>query len=184
MDPWHELGLDPADATPDAVRAARRRLAKEHHPDLTAGRGDGGEANGERLARANRAVELALAELSTRGEAAARERQPGREGMAGPPGDDRTEVTFSVPHLPVEAFELLLLAFSAIGDPKVQDEPYLLEGMVDDPHLGTARVEIVPEAGGSIVTVTTSPHHRARTAPPTPYEVAGRLLFELGALEG
>jgi hypothetical protein len=99
-------------------------------------------------------------------------------------GEDPEDATFTVAHLPVDAFELLLLAFSSIGDPKVVDEPYLLEGHIDDPFVGAARVELAPEAGGSLVTVTTWAYPRAGTPPPTPAQVAGRLLWEVRALEG
>jgi hypothetical protein len=188
VDPWAELGIDAATATVDRVKAARRRLAKAHHPDLAVGRGDvagSGADSTDRLARVNRAVELALADLATRAAPAPHVPlpAPGAESSIWADGEDEADASFSIPHLPVEAFELLLLAFSSIGDPKVLDEPYLLEGMVDDPFIGMARVEIVPEAGGSIVTVTTSPFARAKTPPPTAGQVAGRLLWELKALE-
>lgn len=191
------LGLDPALATVDRVRNAKRRLAKIHHPDLIEG-GGGGTADvaaaSARLAAVNQAAELALADLATRG--------PGGGGggpavayvpMPAPSaadaavwaaGEDQEDATFTVASLPAEAFELLLLAFSAIGDPKLIDEPYLLEGQVDDPFLGIARVELVPEAGGSIVTVTTWPFTRATTPAPTPAQVAGRLLWEVRSLGG
>ncbi|MEO5679081.1 MAG: J domain-containing protein [Acidimicrobiales bacterium] len=191
MDPWEVLGLDPARSTADTVRAAKRRLAKLHHPDVVAGGGGGpGEvaAASARLVAVNQAVELALADLTTRGP----ERPaPAHVPMPAPSaadaaiwaaGEDAADATFSVPGLPVDAFELLLLAFSAIGDPKVVDEPYLLEGQVDDPFLGVARVELAPEAGGSLVTVTTWPLARAVTPAPTPAQVAGRLLWEVRAL--
>lgn len=177
MDPWHELGLDAATATAERVRSARRRLAKELHPDLAGG-------DGRRLADVNRAVELCLADLATRGAS-----PPAPVTMPAPTaddasraGEDEADATFSIAHLPVEAFELVYLAFSSIGDPKVVEEPYLLEGMVDDPYIGVARVELAPEAGGSLVTVTTSPFPRAGTAPPSPAQIAGRLLYELQAL--
>lgn len=188
MDAWHELGLDAATATAESVKAAWRRLAKAHHPDLAVGRGDlpGSEATAtDSLDRINRAMELALADLATRDAPALHIPMPapGGEAAVWAEGEDPADATFSIPHLPVEAFELVLLAFSSIGDPKVVDEPYLLEGMVDDPFVGVARVEIVPEAGGSIVTVTTSPFGRAGTPPPTPAQIAGRLLWELKALD-
>jgi hypothetical protein len=148
----------------------------------------------------NRAVELAMADLASRGPHHQAARGHDREGpaptdvpMPAPSaadaavwaaGEDPEDATFSVAHLPVDAFELLLLAFSSIGDPKVVDEPYLLEGQIDDPFLGIARVELAPEAGGSLVTVTTWPYPRATTAAPTPGQVAGRLLWEVRALDG
>lgn len=32
--PWHVFGLEPSHATPDDIKEAFRRLAKEHHPDV------------------------------------------------------------------------------------------------------------------------------------------------------
>jgi len=69
VDPWVVLGLDPAGATVDDVRDARRRLAKVIHPDVVLGGGGGTSAVSEasdRLAAVNQAVELALADLATR----------------------------------------------------------------------------------------------------------------------
>ena len=169
------LGLERAGATARSIRQARRQLAKLHHPDVVAGGGGGTAAVADasaRLIEVNRAAELALADLAA------------SPAPAPPPADDGTEAAFSIDLLPVDAFELVLLAFSAIGDPKVIDEPYLLEGQVDDPYLGAARVELAPEAGGSIVTVTTWPVSRAPTPAPTATEVAGRLLWEVGNLRG
>jgi hypothetical protein len=183
VDPWHELGLDVATATVADVKLARRRLVKAHHPDLAAGRGV--PMTGDRLVLVNQAAEQALAEIAVRGPARAPAATPAPMPAPGPEsaiwleGEAEADATFTIPHLPVEAFELLLLAFSSIGDPKEVDEPYVIEGMVDDPFLGMARVEVVPEAGGSIVTVTTSPFRRAGNPPPTPAQVAGRLLYEV-----
>jgi hypothetical protein len=191
------LGLDAAAATAEGVRDARRRLAKVLHPDLVAGGGGGRQAVAEasaRLAVVNTAVEMAMADLATRGPGHGTRRPAPAEVRTPVPsaadaavwaaGEDPDDATFSVAHLPVDAFELLLLAFSAIGDPKVIDEPYLLEGQVDDPFLGLARVELAPEAGGSLVTVTTWAFPRAAAPSPTPAQVAGRLLWEVRALEG
>ncbi len=187
------LGLDPAQATAEGVRDAKRRLAKIHHPDLVVG-GGGGAADvaqaSARLAAVNQAAELALADLATRGPGGP---TPAYVPMPAPSaadaavwtaGEDEQDAIFTVASLPVEAFELLLLAFSAIGDPKVIDEPYLLEGQIDDPFLGIARVELAPEAGGSLVSVTTWPFPRATTPAPTPAQVAGRLLWEVRSLGG
>jgi len=203
------LGLEPAGATADGVRDARRRLAKVLHPDVVLGGGGGAGAVAEasvRLAAVNRAVEMALADLATRGpdHPAGRPRGPGQPRRADAPaaadvpmpapsaddaavwaaGEDVEDASFTIGHLPVQAFELLLLAFSSIGDPKVVDEPYLLEGQIDDPYLGVARVELVPKAGGSMATVTTWAFPRVSTPAPTPAQVAGRLLWEVRALDG
>ncbi len=175
VDPWEVLGLERAAATAGTIRQARRQLAKLHHPDVVAGGGGGTAAVADasaRLTLVTRAAELALADLAA------------HPDPAPPPADDGADAAFSIDLLPVDAFELVLLAFSAIGDPKVVDEPYLLEGQVDDPYLGAARVELAPEAGGSIVTVSTWPVSRAPTPAPTATEVAGRLLWEVGNLRG
>jgi hypothetical protein len=73
-DPFAELGLD-RDASPTAVKAAWRRLARTHHPDVAADAPDTRTAT-RRMARINAAYEAALAE--------AKARRPGR-----PQGSDR-----------------------------------------------------------------------------------------------
>jgi hypothetical protein len=179
-DPFAILGL-PRTATAAEVRAARRRLAKRLHPDVLVSRteNDRRVAAGQ-LAEVNRAVELALATLSA----------PTEPTITTPPSgmiddgviDDSAAVSFSIEVLPVEAFELLLLAMSSIGDPKVVDEPYLLEGVVDDPALGICRIELVPEAGGTMATVEIYPMARSPVPPPSARAVAGRLIAEIEAL--
>ncbi len=57
-DPFAELGL-PADASPAAVKAAWRRLARTHHPDLASDRAEERAAT-RRMARINAAYEAAL----------------------------------------------------------------------------------------------------------------------------
>jgi hypothetical protein len=57
-DPFAELGL-PADASPAAVKAAWRRLARTHHPDLATDRVEERAAT-RRMARINAAYEAAL----------------------------------------------------------------------------------------------------------------------------
>ncbi|MCU0505786.1 MAG: J domain-containing protein [Chloroflexi bacterium] len=72
-DPFAELGL-PADAPPAAVKAAWRRLARTHHPDLASDRAEERVAT-RRMARINAAYEAALR--------IAEERSRGRPGRAG-----------------------------------------------------------------------------------------------------
>lgn len=73
-DPFAELGL-PADASPAAVKAAWRRLARTHHPDLASDRAEERAAT-RRMARINAAYEAALR--------IADERRRGRMDGAGP----------------------------------------------------------------------------------------------------
>jgi hypothetical protein len=199
-DPFAMLGL-PSSASADEVRAARRRLSKQLHPDaLVHCSDDERRAAASQLAVINRSVDLALAALKapvdTPPEAATKTaRGAGHEPAAAaarpraneapfsaPDVEDGMTASFSIAALPVEAFELLLLAMSAIGDPKVVDEPYLLEGMVDDPALCLCRIELVPEAGGTIVTVDVYPIGRGKQPPPSALAVAGRLVAEVEAL--
>jgi len=174
-DPFAVLGL-PSSATAAEVLVARRQLAKRLHPDALVGRTeDERRVAAARLAEVNRAVELALAGL----------RSPTQPAITTPPQvppDDTALVSFSIEALPVEAFELLLLAMSAIGDPRVVDEPYLLRGLVDDPALCLCRIELVPEAGGTIATVEVQPMTRSADPPPSAVAVAGRLIAEIEAL--
>jgi hypothetical protein len=128
------------------------------------------------LADVNRAVELALATLNAHAEPA----------ITAPPAariDDSPAASFGIEAQPVEAFGLLLSAMSAIGDPKVVDEPYLLEGLVDDPALCLCRIEPVPEAGGTIAMVEVQPMARSAVPPPSALAVAGRLVAEIEALD-
>ncbi len=207
-DAWATLGLDGRTATEGDVRGAKRQLAKQLHPDILMGRGASPTElhdAAERLMAVQRAVEVALGDLTSRGPDPVlnrgRDSSPDFEPFHGvavpgtgfgqwtpapPPGrvaDDlgfvEADATFGISLLPAEAFELLLLAFSSIGDPKIVEEPYLLEGMVDDPCLGHARVRLVPDAGGSIVTVETAPFGRGSGPPPAPEVVAGRLIAEM-----
>jgi hypothetical protein len=73
-DPFAELGL-PADASPAAVKAAWRRLARTHHPDLASDRAEERAAT-RRMARINAAYEAALR--------VAEERRRGRMDGGGP----------------------------------------------------------------------------------------------------
>jgi hypothetical protein len=189
-DPFAILGL-PSSASAAEVRAARRRLSKRLHPDTLAHSSDDERrAAASQLAMINRAVDVALAALKTSVETPAdapvekeAPRVPATEApFSASDVEDRMSASFSIAALPVEAFELLLLAMSAIGDPKVVDEPYLLEGMVDDPALCLCRIELVPEAGGTIVTVDVYPMGRAKQPPPSALAVAGRLVAEVEAL--
>ena len=174
-DPFAVLGL-PSSATAAEVLVARRQLAKRLHPDALVGRTEyERRVAAARLAEVNRAVELALAGL----------RSPTQPAITTPPQvppDDTAVVSFSIEALPVEAFELLLLAMSAIGDPRVVDEPYLLRGLVDDPALCLCRIELVPEAGGTIATVEVQPMTRSAGPSPSAVAVAGRLIAEIEAL--
>jgi hypothetical protein len=89
-DPFAELGLPP-DASPSAVKAAWRRLAREHHPDLARDRAEERAAT-RRMARINAAYAVALRLAEDRrsgrgpGTTAGASGGPGGRGRRGPAG--------------------------------------------------------------------------------------------------
>ncbi|MDQ1428855.1 MAG: hypothetical protein QOK39_2331 [Acidimicrobiaceae bacterium] len=180
-DPWAILGLVPGSSLAEA-RAARRRLAKALHPDLHAGRP---VAESAALAARMTEVNLALAAIEHGGLSTAPARPAAAAATkavpATQPDPTPRDDTFSVDRLPAEAFEALFLAAYALGDILVADEPYLLELYLLEPAPCFCRVTLVPEAGGSIVTVDVSPARDGGTAPETA-AVVDVLIAELNAL--
>jgi len=63
------------------------------------------------------------------------------------------EDSFSVAVLPAEAFEALFVVGYGLGEVLVADEPYTLELYLPEPLECFCRLSLVPEAGGSIVTI-------------------------------
>ncbi len=179
-DPWQILGL-PAGSSLAEARAARRRLAKRLHPDVHAARPPAERAE---LSARMTAVNRALTEIEGRcaEEAAVASVSPDSpdspDSHAEEPGDPDT---FSVGVLPAEAFEALFLAAYGVGDILVADEPYLLEVYLREPAPCFCRLTLVPEAGGSIVTVDVGPAAESIEAP-TGSEVVAVLVAELDAL--
>ncbi len=62
--------------------------------------------------------------------------------------------SFSIDLLPAEAFEALLVVVSWIGDVLVDDPPYLLDALLREPQDCWCRIELLPEAGASMVSLT------------------------------
>lgn len=160
-DPFAVLGLARS-ATLEEVRAARRRLALALHPD----RG-GDEA---RMREVNRAFDLAVkAILRPRpavSEPVASKPEPSPPSGARP-GSARGEPvpratgfveqdapSFSIDLLPAEAFEALLVVATWNGQVLVDDPPYLLDVHLYEPAECWCRLELVPEAGASMVSIT------------------------------
>lgn len=62
--------------------------------------------------------------------------------------------SFVVDALPVEAFEALLIVTSWIGEVLVDEPPYLLDVHLYEPSECWCRLELVPDAGASTVSIT------------------------------
>lgn len=167
-DPFVVLGLD-RHAGLDEVRAARRRLAFELHPDR------GGDL--AEMQRLNAAFERCVAHATGRrplldpsvDEPIAdhavdidRERswnkQTGTRAAdswrRGPRRVEHDVPSFTVDALPAETFEALLVVLSWIGEVLDDDPPYMLECHLTEPAPCWCRLEIVPDAGASTVSLT------------------------------
>ena len=124
------LGLTEGFDVRDLQRARRQALLRRH-PD------HGGTR--EAVDAVERAVELLLV---ARDVVSPRVRR----------GSDRP--SFTVSALPVEAFELLLLAAADLGDVSDDDPPYRLEVRMHEPPDTWVYFELVPDAGSSTVSLT------------------------------
>ena len=133
-DPFAVLGVNP-DATLDEVRAARRRLAAQFHPD------HGGDDT--RMGEINVAFDAVVAQLALRPLPT-----PGFRGV------QHDAPSFTIDTLPVEAFEALLVVTSWMGEVLVDDPPYVLEVHLTEPGPCWCRLDLVPDAGSSTVTLT------------------------------
>ena len=152
-DPLRALGLGP-DADADDVRAARRRLARQVHPDA------GGD--NAAMASVNAAAARALRELESPADAVdSVERSDDESG--GPTIDDDPVVgavrqhdipSFTVEALPVETFEAMLVAAAWLGEVIDDDPPYRLDVHMTDPFECWCRFDVVPDAGASTVSLT------------------------------
>lgn len=155
QDPFAVLGLTPS-ATLDEVRAARRRLAKEHHPDK------GGDH--ARMGEVNRAFDLAVKAVLGRVDRPAPAPAPrtyqGRRPQAPTQRVRRVgrvvhdNPSFTIDVLPVEAWEALSIVATWQGQVLVDDPPYLLEVHLFEPYDCWCRLDLLPEAGGTMVAVS------------------------------
>ncbi len=152
-DPRRLLGLTD-DAGADEVHAARRRLAKRSHPDV-----DGGDA--ESMRQLNEAADVVLQDLGTalEGEVptsrpdASPEPVPARRPPSGLRVDSDS-ASFVIEALPAVAFEALLVVTSWIGEVVVDEPPYQLDVLLLDPLRCWCRLDLVPDAGSSTISLT------------------------------
>jgi hypothetical protein len=61
--------------------------------------------------------------------------------------------SFTVEALPVETFEALVVVANWLGEVHVEDPPYALETHLVDPFDCWCRLDIVPDAGASTVSI-------------------------------
>jgi hypothetical protein len=147
-DPFAVLGVDPGVSVQE-LRAARRRMAMRLHPDHA-----GGDADAMR--RLNDAFEAAMAALTRPIPA------------SGGPGTHRPEprprransrvvhdvASFTIEALPAEAFEALLVVTSWLGEALVDDPPYQLDVALEEPYACWCRLDLLPDAGATTVSLT------------------------------
>ncbi|MEJ7799415.1 MAG: hypothetical protein WKF60_02775 [Ilumatobacter sp.] len=150
-DPFKFLGRVPG-ADVDAILSARRSLAKRAHPDA------GGSVGA--MQRLNAAVEAALA-IVTAPQRAAPGPAPGPGRRARRPPPERSAVrrdhpSFTIEAPPAEAFDGLVTVATMIGDLTFDDPPFLLEAVIGDPVPAWCRLEVVPDAGASAISITTT----------------------------
>jgi len=144
-DPLDELGL-PAGATAEEIKRAQRQLAKRHHPDV------GGDAAA--MQAVNAAAAEAITDLGV-------DEVPGTPPCGeAPEAPDQAVVadvlSFVVEALPAEAFEALLVVTASIGEIVDEDPPYLLEVRLVAPTPCWCRLDLVPDAGSSTVSLALS----------------------------
>ena len=154
-DPFRVLGLGP-DATSDDVRAARRELAKRHHPDR------GGDPAA--MQAVNEAADDALQRIGAPASTPAStpagdelQRDPSASRLIDDePGSglSRDVPSFTVEALPVETFEGLLIVVSWLGEVLDDDPPYRLDVLLHEPAECWCRLDVVPDAGSSSVSLT------------------------------
>ena len=153
-DPYAVLGVS-AGASLDELTAARRRLAMTLHPDL------GGD--GAAMQEVNQAYDEAVALLSVARQTAAAPPDPAPTPDRAPEavrrqrwlrGVQYDSPSFTIDVLPVDAFEALLVVCSWMGEMLVDDPPYVLEAFLHDPAPCWCRLDLVPDAGATTVSLT------------------------------
>jgi curved DNA-binding protein CbpA len=136
-DPFAVLGVDPG-ASVEELRAARRRIAMRLHPDHA-----GGDA--EAMRQLNTAFDAAMAERS---------RQSAQPPRRAPSRVVHDVASFTIEALPAEAFEALLVVSTWLGEVLVDDPPYQLDVALEDPYACWCRLDLLPDAGATTVSLT------------------------------
>lgn len=151
-DPFELLEVGPG-ASLAELAAARRRLAMQVHPD------HGGDPVA--MQAVNAAYEEAVRRVNRRVPEAAPPPSPPRSATEPTPDRRRKPLrglqhdspSFTIDVLPVEAFEALLVVTSWIADVLVDDPPYVLEVFLHEPSPCWCRLDLVPDAGSTTVSL-------------------------------
>lgn len=163
-DPLIVLGLPP-DATLDDIDAARRALAKSAHPDVGGSLADMQRINAAADEAARRLAAGRIASNSPTAPAAPAADGAGTGAGGSGPGrryGRRDHPSFTIEALPAEAFEALLIVAGWLGDLIDDEPPYALEVALTHPIAGWCRLDLVPDAGSSTVSVTVAGEPGAR----------------------
>lgn len=144
-----------SDVTAEHLRRAWHARARQAHPDA------GGDA--ALMQQVNAAYDLCRRHVE-QGVTAAEDRW---EQVT------RDAPSFVIEVLPVVAFEALIVATSWLGEMLVDEPPYLLEVHLHDPAPCWCRLELVPDAGATTVSLTVSAVEQG----PTPSAIAVRDRF-------
>ena len=150
-DPYRVLGVSPA-ASLEVLTSARRRLALTLHPDV------GGDPAA--MQALNAAYDEAVRRLDRpQVPAPALPADPTPAASSPSPAPTRfhglqfDQPSFTIDVLPVEAFEALLIVATWMGEVLVDDPPYLLEVFLHDPAPCWCRLDLVPDAGATTVSL-------------------------------
>lgn len=183
IDPFAVLGLDRSASLAD-VRQARRRLAFDRHPDR------GGDAAA--MQELNAAFDACVAHLTGRRPLSPEPSQsppahaPRRTRHRYEPPRSRVEhdaPSFTIDLLPAEAFEALLVVAATIGELVDDDPPYRLDCLIGEPTPCWCRLDLVPDAGASTVSLTVAAVDAPRDRP-SAEQVRDRWVDELNRLGG
>jgi DnaJ domain len=153
MDPFAVLGVAPG-ATAEELRAARRRLALLLHPDRIGG-------DTEAMRQLNTAFDQAMADRRRSGHESGGgvnhipDQSERREQRPGPHSRVVHDVaSFTIEALPAEAFEALLVITTWLGEVLVDDPPYQLDVVLEEPYACWCRLDLLPDAGATTVSLT------------------------------
>jgi hypothetical protein len=92
--------------------------------------------------------------------------------------------SFTIDALPAEAFEALLVVTTWLGELVMDDPPYVLEAVLEEPAPCWCRLELLPEAGASMVSLAVAALEGAPWPPPTVEQVRDAWVDALNHLGG